>query len=188
MDKLNRRKNYFIKKAFQTHFSLRFAALIILAAGLVTGIFLYASSGTLTTGYMGSELRIEKTSAFFSPTLLWTSALVALGVGLAGLIVFIIYSHRLAGPLYRVEKALHEIGQGDLTHRIKLRKNDQLEDLAQSLNRFAQRMDDKLGVLRRELDQVGAQFPDASKPGDMTKLVDTINRLKEVTDTFKTTK
>ncbi len=184
----NRRKNYFIQKAFQTNFSVRFAALIVLAAALVTGLFLYFSRGTFTTGYQGSELRIERTAVFFSPTLLIIGILVAVGVGLAGMVVFVLLSHRIAGPLYRVQKALHEIGQGDLTHRIRLRENDQLDELAQALNQFAQRMDEKLGSLQRELDQASAKFPDKDKPEEIAKLAEIVRRLKEVTDTFKTTR
>ncbi len=183
----DRRSNYFIKKAFQTYFSLRFFALIVLAAALVAGLFLIVSSGTFTTGYQGTQLMVEKTAAFFSPMLIAISAAVALGVGLIGMIVFIFLSHRIAGPLYRVEKGMREIGKGDLTHRVRLRKTDQLEELAQSLNSFAQQMDEKLGGLQKELEQASAACSDKDKPEEIAKLAEAIRRLKEFTNSFKTT-
>jgi len=60
------------------------------------------------------------------------------------LIVFIFFagwlslrlSHRIAGPLYRIEKSLIEIMEGKNIDEIKIRKYDELHDLADILNEF----------------------------------------------------
>src|SRR5437899_5900300 len=49
--------------------------------------------------------------------------------------VFSIYlTHRLAGPLYRFEQTARELIQGNLGLRIRLRKRDELHELAGLLN------------------------------------------------------
>ncbi len=49
--------------------------------------------------------------------------------------VFSIYlTHRLAGPLFRFEQTARELIQGNLALRIRLRKGDELHDLAGLLN------------------------------------------------------
>ncbi|HAM39296.1 MAG: hypothetical protein A2474_06085 [Elusimicrobia bacterium RIFOXYC2_FULL_34_12] len=60
------------------------------------------------------------------------------------LIVFIFFagwlslrlSHRIAGPLYRIEKSLIEIMEGKNIDEIKIRKYDELHDLVDILNEF----------------------------------------------------
>lgn len=46
----------------------------------------------------------------------------------------IFVSHRIAGPLFRVRKVLGRVGEGDLSVRLSLRKNDYLVREAQAIN------------------------------------------------------
>ncbi|MFH0838641.1 MAG: HAMP domain-containing protein [Candidatus Omnitrophota bacterium] len=50
------------------------------------------------------------------------------------LITSVLISHRIAGPLVRIEKNLREIGTGNLSVSVKLRKSDELQDLAATIN------------------------------------------------------
>ena len=52
--------------------------------------------------------------------------------GLSG--VFL--SHKIAGPIYRVERVAEEIGKGNLGITVKFRKGDELHHLADSLNKM----------------------------------------------------
>ncbi len=53
------------------------------------------------------------------------------------IIVSAVVSHRMAGPIYKFEKSATIVGNGDLTHRVTLRKGDHLGDLQDSFNRMA---------------------------------------------------
>ena len=171
-----RRKNYFIKRSFQTRFSLRFASLILLEALLIAGLFFHIAQGTLTTSYNGSDLTIEQTTHFFSVNFLLLLLITGIAVTLAGMLVFIFYSHRIAGPLYRFQRSLQELSEGELTGRIRLRQKDQLGDLGESINRVSESMDKQIGLIKKEIHE-------ASKHGT-TK--DSLARLKEMLDSFKT--
>jgi methyl-accepting chemotaxis protein len=46
----------------------------------------------------------------------------------------IILSHRVAGPIFRVERVANELAKGNLDIKIKFRKGDELHELADSLN------------------------------------------------------
>ncbi|MBD3320875.1 MAG: hypothetical protein GF350_07270 [Chitinivibrionales bacterium] len=46
----------------------------------------------------------------------------------------IFFSHRLAGPIYRFEKACHSLIEGNYTKEIRLRKNDEMKNLASLFN------------------------------------------------------
>ena len=56
------------------------------------------------------------------------------------LIVSAVISHKMAGPIYKFEKSCQTIAEGDLTHRVYLRKGDQLTDLQNSFNEMMERI------------------------------------------------
>ena len=60
---------------------------------------------------------------------------LALAVLIPTAAVFSIYlTHRLAGPLFRIEQTARELIRGNLALRIRLRKGDELHELAGLLN------------------------------------------------------
>jgi len=49
-------------------------------------------------------------------------------------------SHKVAGPLVRIKRALQDIADGDLSTRITLRKYDELHDLADAINQMVEQL------------------------------------------------
>jgi len=56
----------------------------------------------------------------------------------------LILSHRLAGPVYRLEKDLQDIAKGNFSIRIKFRKKDELKSIAEGINRILDEMEKRL--------------------------------------------
>lgn len=146
-----KRKNIFIKKGFQTNFSLKFLALIVIESFMVSGLFSYLLRGTVITGYSGSELVIARTGEYFMPKMLLANLAVIVITASAGFLILLLVSHKIAGPLYRFEKSLEETGKGDLTHRFKLRSDDQMGVLSQRLNDFNATMDSTISKMQEDI-------------------------------------
>ena len=163
----NRRKNFLIKKSFQFTFLGAFIALIAVESVLIIGLFIYLSRDTLTTGYINSSLRVEQTQNFFMIPFMMLTLIIVLGLALTGMIVFIMLSHRLAGPFYRFEKTLEQVEKGDLTPRVHLRKNDQFTELEDSLNRFLESLNRRISGIQSEVDEVKVLL---SKKDDLSML------------------
>lgn len=181
-----RRKNYFIKKRFQTGFFLRFVLLVLLESVLIVGIFMYIAGDTITTGYFDSVLRVDRTlDVFFMPMFL-IIVVVGIGISIAGMVTFILLSHRIAGPLYRFENDLKEIQKGDLTKRISLRKTDQLEELRGTLNSLIRSLDVRMGKMQSELSEIQKLIDDIdNNPENLEKLNRAIDLLKNEVEYFK---
>lgn len=143
-----KRKTVFINKGFQTDFSIRFLILIVIEAALAVGLFAYLSRGTVITGYSGNVLVIASTSEYFLPAALFINLIVIGLTAVAGFVVLLYSSHKLAGPLYRFEKGLDETASGDLTFRFNLRTKDQISAMADKLNSFNTSMDEKVSVIK----------------------------------------
>ena len=134
--KRNRRRNYFINKEFQSKFIIKFCVLVIIGT-IISGAIIYSmSKATVTTTFENSRLRIKSTADFILPSVLLSGAVVIVSIGFATIAVTLFTSHRIAGPLYRIDKDLKQVMSGDLTMRFNLRKGDEIKALAADLDQM----------------------------------------------------
>ncbi len=127
----HKRRNYFIEKKFQTKYIL-LTILLLLSYTLMFVTIIFAPY--ILTLYFDYPLA-EKADA--ARALLLLHAKIWPWIG--GIIIFfgavsIFISHKVAGPLFRLKKSLDRITEGDLDVVIKLRKWDDLKDLAEHIN------------------------------------------------------
>ena len=64
----------------------------------------------------------------------------SLPVGLVIAAIVVILTHRIAGPLYRIERALDDLIEGKEIGPIRLRKNDELRRLSKRINALIPRL------------------------------------------------
>ena len=64
--------------------------------------------------------------------------LALFGVGAAALI----FSHRIVGPIFRIKRYIDMLADGEDIPVVKIRKNDEFQDVAQSLERLRKRIAD----------------------------------------------
>lgn len=179
-----RRRNYFINKDFQVGFTIKFLIVIVIESILAIGLFMYLSRGTLTTGFIGSDFRIARTSEFFLPTLLVSNLIIIVITAVIGIAVLIYMSHRIAGPLYRFEKILDEMGRGDLTQRFQLRDNDQLSELSESITGLTTAMNNRISDIKLRTHELSGLLREikTSTPSGATESNELENLLREVSE------
>ncbi len=180
----NRRRNYYIKKKFQRNFILKFCALVVLGS-VISGAILYAlSSATVTTTFENSRLTIKSTADYILPMVFLASVFVVIIVGIATIFITLFTSHRIAGPLYRMEKDVGEVASGKLNTRFNLRTGDEIKPLALSLDKMAQVMKDRVAAMKEIVgDLESAANLSAQTSPDIKKQ---IKRLKDEITKFTT--
>lgn len=154
------RRRYFINRKFQLEFSLRFLLIIAAASIAVMLLFFYNSRGTMSVGYTGSEVKLLQTGAYFLPSLILSTVVIVIFSCLAGAIALILLSHRFAGPLFRFQATLDELGAGNLTRRFSLRHKDQFKDLAERINALAAVLDGKMGDIKSRAAEISRIIAD----------------------------
>ncbi|HUV50170.1 MAG TPA: methyl-accepting chemotaxis protein [Anaerolineae bacterium] len=175
-ERIYKRKNYFIKRDFQSKFILKFCLILLIGTILSTGLLFLFSQGTLTSSFEQSRLVIKNTSLAILPSLIYTN-LITLGlITLATIVVTLFVSHKIAGPLLRFEKELKEIEKGDLTKSIKLRKKDQIADLSGSLNTMTAGLHEKVLDIRTGVENL---IESASKQNAPQELIEELNHLRQ---------
>ena len=114
--------------------------------------------------------------------MLITNGVVLLGLLGATIWVTLYVSHKIGGPLHRVESVLEEVGLGKLDIKIEFRQRDQLKDLVpqinymiQNLNKRVRQIQDEVGDLQGKIQDTGWKEEEIRK--DINKLHNTVNEL-----------
>lgn len=161
----HRRRTYLIKTGLQ----LRYMGIIIstmLMVAFGVGWVIYHTSWSRIANT--PDLTLDKLSIIFdtvnSVLLRWVVVFI---FSIAILSIFV--SHKIAGPVYRLEETSKLIASGDLTHQIQLRHGDELQDLQEAFNQMSDSLR-KMVAKDREV---------------IEKLVETGNRLRQKIDEKK---
>ena len=80
--------------------------------------------------------------------LLVFSCITLLALAMVVYWVMLFVSHRMGGPLYRFECVINGMGCGHLNERVDLRKNDQLQDVAQTINQAIDGLNQRVAGLK----------------------------------------
>ncbi|MCD6298210.1 MAG: methyl-accepting chemotaxis protein [Deltaproteobacteria bacterium] len=171
-----KRRHFFVKKGYQFVFILKFCLIVIAGAVISTGLLFLFSQGTLTSSFRNSSLAIEKTGFAILPSVLYTNIITLILILLATITVVLFISHKIAGPMFRFEKELKEIGQGNLTKSIRLRNKDQITDMATDLNSMTASLHDKVTAIQNDVEQV-IEF--ASKQNASEKIIEELRHLDQ---------
>ncbi len=156
MEKFKRRQ-YFINRKFQAGFILKFVLVLILGAILSVAITMFTTQATLTSSFEGSKLVIEKTSLAILPSVILTNVITTLIVGVFVIIITLLVSHKIAGPMFRFEKDIEEISQGNLQKQIHIRNGDQFGSVARNLNEMVEKLNVKLSEVHQDLARIAEE-------------------------------
>jgi len=151
-----RRKRYIIEGNFQARFILRFILVIVgatlLSTGAILGLFYfkYQTGGTdLSSLIIVITPEGETTVAGLFQVILMPLIAANLLVLCIVIPFSLLYSHKVAGPIYRLEQSMELLINGDMDFIITLRKNDEFKYLADKMNAL-------IDYMRRNISEVRA--------------------------------
>lgn len=131
--KMRKRRKYLINRNIQ----LRYMGMVSVLIAIMCITSVWTAYVTMWSSYselVGDHPMLYATFAEMNRTLLLRfSAVLAAGMFLSVLITLFI-SHRIAGPMYRLEKILGEIAGGKMPRAANLRKKDEFKELASAIN------------------------------------------------------
>lgn len=124
-------------------------ALLVILVGFVcanlTGTLIYGIlRGTLGTRTLLKIFGVHNLTDIMLPLIL--------GVQLIGLalvaVIALFFSHKIAGPIYRLEQLSKVIGTGDLSVRVKVRQDDEFQELADEMDHMVASLREKVQALK----------------------------------------
>ncbi len=145
--------NLAVMREFQMWLLARIVGVVIVSCLVAVLILYFYSRKEIGASFYSAHIQIRRVSDLLLPVMA-AGTFVSL---LSGLVLALFLPQKLAGPVYRVQKGLEIIKEGDLTERIVLRKDDTLMDLADSVNETVTGLRTRIQAVKeiqRELDQV----------------------------------
>lgn len=194
MRKENKRRklNLSIKQGMQIRLFLK-VFIIILTAIIISGlIYWLGSHQEVASTYRQFHVQLDNFKALIFP-------MVIIGT-MAGLVVALIltlfFPQYLTGPLYRIEKVLDMMADGDLSEcQLNLRSGDEMKDLAGQVTKMMKKMKERVLLLKDNSNQMEAIYNRLVKAvqnsnremisGGMSDLEKEITKIKETLDEFK---
>ena len=152
-DQQFQRKTILIKKKLQ----YRYMALIflsVLVAFLIVGLDLMWTVSKVVNEHPMMQPLLEE---LFTMAPLFLVKIVMYMIIV--LIVSAVVSHRMAGPIYKFETSCATVASGDMTHRVYLRKGDQLTDLQDQFNNMTGAVNETVKHLEVFKMEAAAAYP-----------------------------
>lgn len=184
---------------FHLHFGARLLVIIVAGVMAIAGMFYYFVLKNQGRTYHEAKYIVYQMKTEILPLLFasyYTAAILGL-ITLAVAVICLIFSHRIAGPIYRLEKSIDALGEGDLAVHVKFRDYDALGPIADETNVAIRRLNHKvrscqdamelvcMGEERvTELLRLGADAAEIRKAAGEIK--EGLAELKRATDTVKT--
>lgn len=131
--------------------------IVLVGAALAGWLVLWSFPAGLGDGYHNALAAVQA----IRKVLFWKIATVYAVIGIpcvpALAVLHLIYSHRIAGPVYRISLEAARIAQGDLSGKIKFRPKDNLADMADMLNNVASQYRGRISAVRDCLAAIDVQ-------------------------------
>jgi nitrogen fixation/metabolism regulation signal transduction histidine kinase len=120
---------------------------------------------------------VRSTADFLLPILIQTVLAMMVILGLATIIVTLLFSHKIAGPLYRFKKAIEGVRLGNLSANFHLRNYDQLKGLSGEVNAMIDRTREQVNLIKADVANLKAKKGNISEQ-DVEELDKKINYFK----------
>jgi methyl-accepting chemotaxis protein len=163
-----KRSRYIIKPGLQ----MRYTGVILLSLFLVSMVVGWTVYFTIWKQISDPALTNDQLIDIFvrgNEILFWKMIVAVVFICFVSIFV----SHKIAGPVYRFEESARTIANGDFSYRIKLRKGDELHDLAIAFNRMTESLEsivqennDILERVKKTVDTVKIDFDKKSLPAE----------------------
>jgi methyl-accepting chemotaxis protein len=162
-----KRKNYFVEKRFQAKYMMLTMLILLVYSFLFVAVVFAPYMMKL---YLNYPLNVKAEAA---QTLLLLDAKMWPWIGAVILffgVISIYISHMVAGPLFHLKKSLSRVTEGDLHEVVKLRKWDDLKDVAEHVNELTGELRNFVTTLRNDYDLLSDYIGDLEHKIEMKTL------------------
>lgn len=180
---MQKRRQYFIDSSFQSKFIVKFCAIVIVASFAIGAIITILSKDFTTVTIENTRVMVKTASDQMLPIIIQTVIIVNIFAAIAVIFLTLLTSHKIAGPLYRIKKEIDLLKKGNLRPNFRIRKGDQLQDLAGSLLDMSDSLRDKYILLKDRASQLRSILE--TKGADQSAILDKLNEIDRILNQFE---
>lgn len=191
-----KRKNYFIKKDFQGKFILSYFLNVVIGSIVFAIILSIFSANTLTIIYDNASLQIGATPVILLKKIIIAHWLLIICGGILIVAGSMLFTHRVAGPIFKFEKALDEMIEGNFSFNVHLRSKDEAKELQEKINDLTNMLSLRLNRIKNLAEEMAIAIDSLSRKAetpqsrelavaDLAKLEELRSELSAIIQTFK---
>ncbi len=163
--------NLGVKKKFQMWLLVRILGTVVLSSVIAAGVLYFYAHKETADSFYDAHIKIRRVSDLLLPVIA-AGSLVSL---ISGSILAIFLPQKIAGPIYRIEQDLKAVQDGDLTTVVRIRNEDVLKDLQDTINLTIASLRAKVGEIK---DSQG-ELERSITAGEKNEVARTVKRQKE---------
>lgn len=161
-----KRRNFFIKKDMQGKYILGYFLLVMGGCLFFIALLTFFSSESLTITYTDNDLQFGNTPLMLLRQILTANWVFLVIGGAVVVIVAMLMTHRIAGPMFRLERALDNMLDRNLNDTIFLRSKDEGKELANKINRFNAELSSDLFTIQQQAEAIQHILDTAPAPSE----------------------
>lgn len=182
-----RRKQYFVARKFQLKY-IGLILLLVALTGLMCSYVIYYTM-MLTLGDKLANVYPQGRLISIVNMVNWRILLSIVLVAPLVIAIGVFASHKIAGPVFRIEKFLGAMSEGNFSEPIVLRRNDELISLANGINKVVDSMKVTIKKERSHLASITSSMENLrkiaeTKPINHSALDRTLDKLNEEVSTL----
>jgi hypothetical protein len=183
---VSKRKNYLINPRFQIKFSL-YVCILLFISSLIYPFTIYDIMTEIINHFGSREPNFSSTLVEKRRTLLLILSVWQFGYTALVFIICIFFSHKIAGPIYKMQTFLSQLKDSNGLGKLQFRKGDYFQDLAEDFNEAMANVQETYKKDFVYLSEVNAYLNNLSLvvPEDKKVILSEINKkLSEIQDRF----
>jgi methyl-accepting chemotaxis protein len=123
------------------------------------------------------------------PVIISTLVIVNLFAVGFSLVLMVLFSHRIAGPIYNLGLIMQRVAQGDISGEIKFRKRDFLQEIAEDGNQALEYLRQEIGELQqlseKLVNHIQGEQPSEEHPEFQEEVINEALELRDRLGKFK---
>ena len=171
-NKLNLR----VKRDLQVWVLIRILFIVIVSIAIALLILYFFSHKQIGSTFRMAHLTIQHVSDLLLPVILASGGLCIL----VGLFFAIFLPQKIAGPVYRIERGLLEVANGDFKHVFRLRRSDRLQTLADAANQALHRVNHEFKGLYDGLGEIEIALGRGDRQQVLNKIIELRKHLGDI--------
>ncbi len=144
------RRKYYLPGTIQSQLLLRIMGVFVVVILISATIFYFLSEQDVSGEYYKAHQTLSNTKEILLP--------LTVGVNLVAIVLaclFVIFpSHKIAGPVFHIQRDLKKIREGIFPARISVRKNDILKEFAEDLDSTMKVIKEHIGSIQNNLHEL----------------------------------
>jgi len=131
-----KRRQYLVDKRLQGLFAFRLYIVLIVSAVAITLMMSAFTSDSITMLYTDNDLQINQTPILILKRMFLANWIIIAPIGILLVFIAILISHRIAGPIYKIDSILNSMNNNLIGQAVHLREHDNFKNVASKLTTF----------------------------------------------------